>query len=593
MSHRFALDVAQLAGVAGLIQTEKSVVSPLNFSQPPVLTTDQLNQLRTAGMIGEGDKISDDVMPALDALASAVAYARVHLSGPGHYQDYAIYFGAPVEGDASIASTPQGLEIEFPANPTGFMDKIETVTGTSAHKSQEWEANLPPLEALGLAVLIDQRRRAVLKAIAEDKPALPGPSDPAALAQAINATVDVPQWLVSVVKNLGGITLPVSPAQLQPALQALVDKGLAWQDKTQIFPAQAVLMLADRMLLVGNVVSLDAAHANAQGAVAAQRCMCLQTGLADVLHLEMAEGQMHLTSISTAQMVDMLEDYLSNAEAVPPIPLVPKEFYLAIIAGVGVGQTYPLSSDMTMGRGQDCDIHVLDVKASRHHAAIRKLEKGFELTDLGSTNGTYLNGEFVATTHSLKEGDVIAVGETQLKVMVGTPPERLPESEATVYAAGMDMPKGPTPEAQIPPEQLPKPEPEPMTPMAPIPPMEPIPAMQPVPAAEPVLPMAPPEPILPMRPPAPVPVEPEVAQEPQAPVVPEIPFEPIIPAEPMAPPPMPPAQEPTQPPPAFDAPLPPPPPAWGPPPVKVKQCPNCANEVAPEAKFCGVCGTRL
>lgn len=572
MSLRFALDVAQLAGIASMLQTEKSVISPLNFSQIAVLTSAQLAQLREAGVMGEGEKIREDVMPALDALSSARAYARVHLSAPGQYQDYAMYFGAPLEGDASISSTPQGLEIEFPANPAGFMDLLEGLTGNFAHLNQEWEVALPPFEALSLAVLMDQRRRAVLKAIAEDKPALPAPSDPAALAEAVNKSVDMPQWLVSVVKNLAGLALPVSAAQLQPALQALVGKGLAWQDKTQVFPSQPVLMLADRMLLVSNVISLDAAHANEQGAVAAQHCMCLQSGLADVLHLELADGQLHMRCISSAQMVDMLEDYLSNADAVPPIPLVPREFYLSVVAGAGVGQAFPLSEEVVMGRGQDCDIHLLDVKASRRHASIKKVEQGFELTDLGSTNGTFLNGEFVATTLKLKEGDLIMVGETQLKVMAGTPPERLPETEATVYAAGV-MPQPPAPE----PEPLPEAPAQPPVAVEPIPPLEPIPALQPVPPAEPVLP-------LPSVEPLPEPVQPEV------PVVPEIPFEPIVPPPPEAPMPQLP-QEKTQPPPAGEGLM--PPPAWGPPAVEVKRCPNCASEVAPEARFCGVCGSKL
>ena len=54
-----------------------------------------------------------------------------------------------------------------------------------------------------------------------------------------------------------------------------------------------------------------------------------------------------------------------------------------------------------------------DPAVSRKHAGIRKVESNYELADLGSTNGVYVNGEKVAKK-KLALGDVIRVGTTEM-----------------------------------------------------------------------------------------------------------------------------------------------------------------------------------
>ena len=54
-----------------------------------------------------------------------------------------------------------------------------------------------------------------------------------------------------------------------------------------------------------------------------------------------------------------------------------------------------------------------DANVSRTHAEIRRIGDGYSLVDLGSTNGTEVNGLTVSET-ALMNGDVISVGQTQL-----------------------------------------------------------------------------------------------------------------------------------------------------------------------------------
>jgi len=66
-----------------------------------------------------------------------------------------------------------------------------------------------------------------------------------------------------------------------------------------------------------------------------------------------------------------------------------------------------------VGRSRDCDVVLTDTNASRRHAEIRQEESGFYVVDLGSTNGTALNGAKIDRAR-LEPGDRIVVGTTEM-----------------------------------------------------------------------------------------------------------------------------------------------------------------------------------
>jgi pSer/pThr/pTyr-binding forkhead associated (FHA) protein len=71
---------------------------------------------------------------------------------------------------------------------------------------------------------------------------------------------------------------------------------------------------------------------------------------------------------------------------------------------------------LTLGRSGDNALPLGgDEFASGHHARIESQRDGVWIFDLGSTNGTYVNGERVDGRHRLRPGDVVQVGETELR----------------------------------------------------------------------------------------------------------------------------------------------------------------------------------
>ena len=87
----------------------------------------------------------------------------------------------------------------------------------------------------------------------------------------------------------------------------------------------------------------------------------------------------------------------------------------ARLVDTATGRSYALTKNrMIMGRSSASDVVVDDINASRSHAELRLEQSGaWSITDLGSTNGTYVNGQRI-TTRSLNEGDRISVGMTDL-----------------------------------------------------------------------------------------------------------------------------------------------------------------------------------
>ena len=71
-------------------------------------------------------------------------------------------------------------------------------------------------------------------------------------------------------------------------------------------------------------------------------------------------------------------------------------------------------SGATLGRGRQCDVVLNDPNVSRQHAEIRPRGGSWVLTDLGSTNGSQLNGRRIDGSEVLRDGDEIELGESAM-----------------------------------------------------------------------------------------------------------------------------------------------------------------------------------
>ena len=97
----------------------------------------------------------------------------------------------------------------------------------------------------------------------------------------------------------------------------------------------------------------------------------------------------------------------------------PKDACLVHIypTGPAMGARYPLTvAGVVVGRGDDSTIQIQDHSVSRRHARILPTANGFQVTDLHSTNGTFVNDQRVSGRAVLSPGDRLRVGRVELSV---------------------------------------------------------------------------------------------------------------------------------------------------------------------------------
>jgi DNA-binding winged helix-turn-helix (wHTH) protein len=93
---------------------------------------------------------------------------------------------------------------------------------------------------------------------------------------------------------------------------------------------------------------------------------------------------------------------------------------LVVQEGQLAGKRWPLNKPvLTIGRGEECDIVLPDRQVSRSHVRVLHDAQGYALEDLGSKNGTYVNGLPVAGTVRLQDGDEIQVALSVRLLFVG------------------------------------------------------------------------------------------------------------------------------------------------------------------------------
>jgi pSer/pThr/pTyr-binding forkhead associated (FHA) protein len=88
---------------------------------------------------------------------------------------------------------------------------------------------------------------------------------------------------------------------------------------------------------------------------------------------------------------------------------------LVVRRGPNVGARFLLDADLTtVGRHPDADIFLDDVTVSRRHAEFLRSGTAFDVKDLGSLNGTYLDGNRISGTIALHDGAEVQVGKFRL-----------------------------------------------------------------------------------------------------------------------------------------------------------------------------------
>jgi pSer/pThr/pTyr-binding forkhead associated (FHA) protein len=95
---------------------------------------------------------------------------------------------------------------------------------------------------------------------------------------------------------------------------------------------------------------------------------------------------------------------------------------LIVTSGKSAGRSIAIKRNkLLIGRSEECDVRPLSEEVSRRHCAVHVGPAEVWAEDLGSRNGTFVNGTKIAEKTRLKDGDIVRVGALELKVSCSDP----------------------------------------------------------------------------------------------------------------------------------------------------------------------------
>jgi uncharacterized protein YraI len=142
------------------------------------------------------------------------------------------------------------------------------------------------------------------------------------------------------------------------------------------------------------------------------------------------------------------------------------QLQLVVHAGPLAGKGFPITGDLlTFGRGPDNDIVLDDSQVSRNHARLIRQGGEIILEDLGSTNGTLVNGKPITGQHVLQPADIISIGSSVFGVKGFSAPHTIGITQVTTerpdFAAMARPPRAPSAPPAARPGSAPRPPAQP------------------------------------------------------------------------------------------------------------------------------------
>lgn len=209
----------------------------------------------------------------------------------------------------------------------------------------------------------------------------------------------------------GAFRSPVQPVEIARALSRVADDERVLGAGMVYAPTSYTVALSPhdderlgsfKPVLAGELATYVAGHAREQGYHLPTKPQVVLT-----VHDDLRLGRFRV-SATLAEEPEALEHPVH--EQVPVLDSAD----LATVTVGDIGHDVALSGDeVLVGRLAECQVRLQDANVSRRHAAFIRLDDGWALQDLGSTNGTRVNGRDVDRVR-LSDGDVIEIGLTRL-----------------------------------------------------------------------------------------------------------------------------------------------------------------------------------
>jgi hypothetical protein len=128
--------------------------------------------------------------------------------------------------------------------------------------------------------------------------------------------------------------------------------------------------------------------------------------------VEMVERESVPSGMADVEVAGDITISIPSSPAITP----PKRYHLRMMKGVPAYGVYFIDRNASIGRSEESDIFLVDPSVSRNHAKLQIDGESVIVEDLGSTNGTFVNGERITGTRRIVSGDALTFGNTQMRL---------------------------------------------------------------------------------------------------------------------------------------------------------------------------------
>lgn len=147
--------------------------------------------------------------------------------------------------------------------------------------------------------------------------------------------------------------------------------------------------------------------------------------------LAFAEVQARVVAVEKAGLASAPRPAPVDDSGATRVRMAVPKLVLRGVSGAAFGKTFPITGPVTIGRQADCDISIPSEEISRRHASLKPTPAGLAVEDLGSSNGTYINGKRVQSG-LMRPGEELRLDT--IRFLLVAPGMEMPGSAPTVVS---------------------------------------------------------------------------------------------------------------------------------------------------------------
>jgi hypothetical protein len=288
---------------------DKNNISPLSRYMTKAYSEEDIDILNRMGMVNSEGDLLETIQPTIHILSEPYAVVKLTFTGGVGTYEHHVNYDRTFKNPVSFTVTPDNFSIDDETNPHSIVHLLQDFVGKSNLKSISFSQKFNTPEALVIASILDMERRSNLRAFIDEIPINRNSYNAGMIWRIINSTSSSIQWFVSIINEVIGEHMTLSLQQVQNAIEQLKIKGVIEQRATQFQLSGELAHLSDRMIIIDNVLSVQAARLDEQNETVSAGFTCIQAGVHDLLLLDYNGKDIIFETITSAKLLDYLEQF--------------------------------------------------------------------------------------------------------------------------------------------------------------------------------------------------------------------------------------------------------------------------------------------